>query len=53
MPVRGKKYKCKPHAKIDCHDCFDWLALILKYLQKERDQGRWIKKREKYYRNRD
>ncbi|KAF8962198.1 hypothetical protein BDZ97DRAFT_1130284 [Flammula alnicola] len=46
-------YKCTKHDKIDCDKCFDWAALITKGVQEILDREKWLKKREKYFRNRD
>lgn len=35
QPANRKEetYKCSMHGTIDCSDCFDWKALILRFLE--------------------
>ncbi|KAF8154161.1 hypothetical protein B0H34DRAFT_661959 [Crassisporium funariophilum] len=45
--------KCSVHNKVDCGTCFNWAGLIINEAKAGEAQGKWMKKREKYYRTQD
>ncbi|KAH9477841.1 hypothetical protein JR316_0010073 [Psilocybe cubensis] len=49
----GEDCKCRKQLVKDCKECFDWVKHILNELEEAKYRAKWLKKREKYYRNRE